>query len=219
MKKDFNFWVLVLVFGMPLLFVAFIAGLYFIPCGFNNDCSQAALPDIIHTPIPTLIPATLPAPGSGEEVSRGAKCAVKAMTLLGAWINAGYPESEPFDFVDENGTSCQATFFDVQALFNESNLWYAGAPACITCHNSNLAAAAAQMDLSNYAGIVAGSRRASAEVKGNDILGGGVWEQSKLHEVLNLPSGGAQAMPLGRPLDAFPSGGPVILAGEQVANP
>jgi hypothetical protein len=75
------------------------------------------------------------------------------------------------------------------------------------------------MDLSSYAGIIAGSRRASADVKGNDILGSGVWEQSKLYEVLTLPNENQQAMPLGRPPDAFPPGGPVILAGEQVANP
>ncbi|MEW6093590.1 MAG: hypothetical protein AB1531_06450, partial [Chloroflexota bacterium] len=110
-------------------------------------------------------------------------------------------------------------FADVQRLFSEANLWYNGAPACITCHNSNLAAAAAQLDLSSYAGIIAGSRRASADVTGNDILSGGVWEQSKLYEVLTLPSGSQQAMPLGRPPDVFPPGGPIILAGQQVANP
>ncbi len=220
MKRDFNFWVLVLAFGMPLLFLAFIAGLYFIPCGFNNDCSQAALPDIIHTPIPTILPATMPAPGQGGGESAGsAKCVVQAMTLLEAWINSGYPETESFEFTDTNGADCEAAFSDVQVLFTEGNLWYNGAPACVTCHNANIAAAAAQMDLSSYAGIVAGSRRASVDVTGNDILGGGVWEQSKLHEVLNLPSGSPQAMPLGRPPEAFPPGGPVVLTGEQVANP
>jgi hypothetical protein len=219
MKRDFKFWMLLLLFGMPLLFLAFIAGLYFIPCGFNNDCSQAALPEIIHTPIPTLIPATMPVAQTGDRGSGGSKCAVQAMTALEAWINAGYPESEPFQFTDSNGASCQATFADIQVLFNEGNLWYAGAPACITCHHSNVAAASANMDLSSYAGILAGSRRASPDAKGNDILGGGVWAQSKLNEVLNLPSGNALAMPLGRPPAAFPPGGPIVLLGQQVTGP
>lgn len=218
MKRDFTFWVLVLVFGMPLLFLAFIAGLYFIPCGFNNDCSQAALPEIIHTPIPTLIPASMPVAQTGGEAA-GAKCAVQAMAALEAWVNAGYPESEPFQFTDSNGAACQATFADVQALFSEGNLWYAGAPACTTCHNSNIAAASANMDVSSYAGILAGSRRTSPEMTGNDILGGGSWANSMLNEVLNLPTGNARAMPLGRPADAFPAGGPTVLLGEQVAGP
>lgn len=218
MKRDFTFWVLVLVFGMPLLFLAFIAGLYFIPCGFNNDCSQAALPEIIHTPIPTLIPASMPIAQTGGE-SAGAKCAVRAMTLLEAWVNSGVPEIEPFEFTDNNGAACTATFADVQVLFSEGNLWYAGAPACTTCHNSNVAAASAQMDLSSYAGILAGSRRASPEMTGNDILGGGVWTNSKIYEGLTLPSGNALAMPLGRPADAFPPGGPLVLVGNQVSSP
>lgn len=218
MKRDFTFWVLILLFGMPLLFLAFIAGLYFIPCGFAMDCSQAALPEIIHTPIPTLIPASMPISQAGGE-SAGAKCAVQAMTVLEAWVNSGYPESEPFQFTDSNGAACQATFADVQVLFSEGNLWYAGAPACTTCHNSNIAAASANMDLSSYAGIIAGSRRASPEMTGNDILGGGVWTNSKIYKGLTLPSGNALAMPLGRPPEAFPPGGPIVLLGEQVAGP
>jgi hypothetical protein len=64
---------------------------------------------------------------------------------------------------DINGTSCQATFTDIQPLFLEANLWYAGALACASCHNSDISAASANMDLSSYAGILAGSRRTSAE--------------------------------------------------------
>jgi mono/diheme cytochrome c family protein len=216
MKRDFNFWVLGLAFGMPLLFLAFIAGLYFIPCGFKNNCDLAALPEIIHTPIPTIIPATMPAQDRGAgETAGGDKCPVQTKTLLAAWVNAMYPENDAFQFTDLNGSTCEATYTDLQVLFHEGNLWYTGAPACITCHNSNLAAAAAQMDLSSYAGILAGSRRASAGVKGNDILGAGVWEQSKLNDMLFVQ----KKMPLGRPADAFPDTGPTILFGHQVANP
>jgi hypothetical protein len=59
--------------------------------------------------------------------------------------------------------------------------------------------ASAGLNLADYQGILAGSRRASLDAKGNDILGGGVWEQSKIHNGLTLPSGNALPMPLGRP--------------------
>jgi hypothetical protein len=44
----------------------------------------------------------------------------------------------------------------------------------------------AQLDLSSYAGILAGSRRENAESKkkGTDILGGGIWKKSLLYEFL-----------------------------------
>jgi mono/diheme cytochrome c family protein len=58
--KDFKSGFLLLVFGLPVLLIGFVAALYFGNCGFNNDCSKASLPPVLHTPIPTLIPATLP---------------------------------------------------------------------------------------------------------------------------------------------------------------
>jgi mono/diheme cytochrome c family protein len=211
-KRDFNTWMLYLIFGMPLLFIAYIAGLYFVPCGLNADCSKANLPAIIHTPIPTIIPATMPVPTTGQPAGVGSKCTVNAMTLLSSWVNSGYKETEPFQFTDNNGSACQASFADLKTLFQDGNLWYSGAPACITCHNSNLASAAAQMDLSSYAGITAGSRRTSAGVKGNDILGGGKWDESLLNDMLFTK----QKMPFGRPPGAVAPDGPVVFAGNQV---
>jgi hypothetical protein len=76
-----------------------------------------------------------------------------------------------------------------------------------------LSAASAQLDLSSYAGILAGSRRAAPEAVGNDILGGGDWEQSLLNQQLFV----LQKMPFGRPAGAVAERGPVILAGRQVA--
>jgi mono/diheme cytochrome c family protein len=215
MKRNFQSWILLLVFAMPILFIAFIAGLYFIPCGFDNNCAQASLPDIIHTPIPTIIPATMPVPGTGNaSESAQKKCAVNAETLLSAWVDAGAPETDSFQFTDLNNLTCQATFADVQVLFQEGNLWYTGAPACITCHNSNLTAAAANMDLSSYAGVIAGSRRTSANAKGNDILGGGNWSASKLNDMLFVQ----QKMPFGRPPGAVPVHGPVVLVGTLIGT-
>ena len=86
-------------------------------------------------------------------------------------------------------------------MLGEANLWYAGALACSSCHNADLAKASAQLNMSNYQGILAGSRRTSEDARGNDILGGGNWEQSKLYEVLITRKGQPLAMPLGRAVD------------------
>ncbi len=210
MKRDFKTWMLVLIFGMPVLFLAFIAGLYFIPCGFDQDCSQAALPDIIHTPIPTIIPATMIAADAGGEAASGSgKCIISAQTLLEAWVSSGYPENDPFEFTDANDTLCEGTYKDVSVLFNEANLWYPGALACVTCHNANIAAASAQMDLSSYAGTLAGSRRTSADAQGNDILGAGDWDASLMNQQLFV----LKLMPFGRPPGAVADEGPTVFAG------
>jgi len=177
--------------------VVFILGIL-IYIGFISTLASAS-PAPERTPIPTLIPATLPAP---QAVAGPAKCSVKIVDLFAAWINAGYPEIEPFDLTAQDGVVCTALFkADILPVLNEANLWYPGAPACTTCHNSTLAVTGAQMDLSSYSGILAGSRRASPEAKGKDILGGGDWKQSLLYEVLITRKGQPLAMPLGRPLD------------------
>ncbi|RMF47168.1 MAG: cytochrome c [Anaerolineae bacterium] len=167
------------------------------------------------TPVPTLIPATMP-PVDLAGAAGPAKCSIGALDLIGLWVEAGTPESDPFPFTDVNGASCQATFAeDVQPLFTESNMWYPGAVACSSCHNANLAAASANMDLSTYEGILAGSYRTDASAAGNDILGGGVWQDSTLF--LKLSTG---QMPLGRPANIpIDEHGPVILAGTQVETP
>jgi mono/diheme cytochrome c family protein len=212
MKRDFRTVTILLVFSLPVLAIIFISSLYFFNCGPNANCSSASLAPIIHTPIPSLFPATLPVSAPGGPASpAAAKCSVSAETILGAWVNAGSPETQPFSFQDTKNNSCSANFTDLQPLFNESNLWYSGAPACITCHNSSLSPAYAQMDLSSYAGIVAGSHRSSSSVKGTDILGGGNWDQSKLNQMLFV----LKLMPFGRPPGAVPDQGPVIQAGTQ----
>jgi len=192
----------------------FIVVLYVGNCGFSTDCSQASLPEIIHTPIPTLIPATLPAEGMGKAEASQAKCTVTARTLLSAWVSSGYHETDPFQFQDANSNTCQATFSDVKPLFTEANLWHNGALACASCHNSEIATASANMDLSSYAGILAGGKRSSPEAKGEDTLGGGVWDQSILKDMLFVK----QLMPFGRPPGAVAPDGPTIQAGHPVTN-
>jgi len=200
-----------MIYGTLALFIlvvlAWIGFVFVSGCGFSLDCEKAAnLPE--RTSIPTLIPADLPV-GLAADSSPQVACQIAAVPLLGAWVSAGYPESEPFSFTDTNGQDCVGTFSaDIQPLLTEGNLWFTGAPACTTCHNPNLNEATAAMDLSTYDGILLGSRRPGPEQAGNDILGGGNWEESQLYNQLFV----LRAMPQGRPPDV-PAEGPIIFAG------
>jgi hypothetical protein len=211
MTRNFKGSLMAVIFGLPIFLLAFIAFLYFGNCGFNNDCSQAGLAPIMHTPIPTIFPATMPVQSQNTGESGQGNCVVSAQVLLAAWVNDGYPETDPFSFTDNRGASCQATFKELQVVFTEANLWYQGALACISCHNADVANASANMDLSSYAGMIAGSRRTNGATSGNDIFGGGNWDSSKLNEMLFIK----KEMPLGRTPGSVDEGGPVVLVGEQ----
>ena len=152
----------------------------------------------------------MPLPQAGDEAPK-VSCQITAVDLIGAWVSAGYPENEIFTFTDINEIECIGEYSaDITPLFQEGNLWYSGAPACTTCHNPTLNKETAAMDLSSYQGILAGSRRTSPDVNGNDILGGGIWEQSKLYSQLFIE----KVMPQGRPPDV-PAEGPIVFAGSQ----
>lgn len=201
MKDDVRKIILGTLAGFLVLITVWVGFLFLVGCGGSLDCSKAD-PTPVRTPIPTLIPASLPTPDLAGAKAVVFKCQVGATELFKAWINAGYSESDPFEFTDTKGTVCTATYeADVSVLLKETNLWYAGALACASCHNADLAKASAQLNLSDYQGILAGSRRTSADARGNDILGGGNWEQSKLYEVLITRKGQPLAMPLGRAVD------------------
>jgi hypothetical protein len=161
------------------------------------------------TPIPTLIPATLPAASAAAMNDNAGKCQVRAVDLIGAWVNANKPEKNSFVFNDSKGKECLATFAnDVQPLFITPNLWYPGAIACTTCHSADLKVAAAQMNLTTYADMLAGSRRADGAAKGNDIIGeSGAWEKARLYVVLST-----RFMPMGVPATNNPAG-PLVWAG------
>jgi hypothetical protein len=202
--------------GLPTILVIWTFGLYFFGCGTTNTCS--GLPEPVVTPIPTLHPAAMPAPKVGvDAVPSAPRCRVSALNLMGAWVDAGYSETETFSFTDVKGVNCTANFKDdVQKLFTTPNLWYDGASACITCHYADIAKATKNMDLSSYNGILAGSNRVNGAAKGNDILGGGVWANALMRQMLYAPDGKTEinrpAMPLGRPANV-PADGPVISAG------
>lgn len=162
------------------------AGLVYVnACGMTLTCLRGQTP-VQGTPIPTLIPATLPAleMESAPAASDSDTSRVAAQDLIGAWVEAGSSETEAFQFQDANGKTCEATFEDVRPLFVNSNLWYSGSLACTSCHSVDLAVSPAQLDLSSYDGILAGSRRADDAPKGTDILGGGDWKSSLLYQFI-----------------------------------
>ncbi|HNK64108.1 MAG TPA: hypothetical protein PKL78_00690 [Anaerolineales bacterium] len=174
--------------GVFLVGVLIWIGIVYVnACGFTLSCTSGKL-KAVRTPVPTLIPATMPVmqpESQSEELGESGTCYVAAADLVGAWVDAGASDTESFQFTDANGMGCEAAFEDVKPLFIGSNLWYTGSLSCISCHSVDLAVSPAQLDLSSYDGIVAGSRRADAAAKGTDILGGGDWKASLLYQFIN----------------------------------
>lgn len=197
-----------------LIIVGFVTFSFIWSCGLDFSCKQAA-PLPAGTPVPTLIPATLPAPATDGVPDAFAKCEVKALDLLGAWRAAGSPESDAFPFTDVSGNPCEGTFSaDVLPLFSESQLWFPASLSCTSCHNDTFTERSAGLDLTSYAGILAGSRRASADAKGNDILGGD-WTNSLLYLTLTQ----TDSIVDGHPPQAYPTADLVIYAGAHVPPP
>jgi len=204
-----------MIYGVLVAFVAvlvvWVSIVYISACGFSFSCKRGQ-PMVYGTPIPTLAAATMPAPDFSVSKPTVTRCRIAAVTLIGNWVSAGYSDTKPFTFTDIDGNTCEANFKDdVQPLFLEANLWYPGALACASCHQADISIASAQMDLSSYQGMLMGSLRASQNAKGEDIFGGGDWEQSKLYDVLYAK----KSEPLGRP-PSLPAEGPIIFAGKQV---
>jgi hypothetical protein len=212
-ENDVRRWIYITLVAFLLFLVFWFSIVYISACGFTLTCNQG-LPLVIRTPIPTLIPVKQSAPQEGTSASEFNKCRVGATDLIGGWVSAGHPESEPFAFTDVNGQSCEGTFADVQPLFVENSLWYPGALGCVSCHNADLSDRSAGLDLTSYEAISLGTRRAAGETSpGTDILGGGDWENSLLHEVL-VNQG---LTPEGHSPDA-PSTQVVLYAGQAVAD-
>jgi hypothetical protein len=174
------------IYGTVIVFVVgvlvWVGIVYTNACGFTLSCNRGALA-VERTPIPTLLPASMPVMDDGEAAVSG-QCRVAAADLIGAWVEAGSPETDAFQFVDASGQNCESTFEEIRPLFIEGNLWYAGSMSCVACHTADVATSSAQLDLGSYAGITAGSRRADAESKGTDILGAGKWKSSLLYDFI-----------------------------------
>jgi len=208
---DFRKFMYTALAAFVLLLIVWLGIVYVSACGFTLTCQQGQ-PVAARTPVPTLAAATLPAPDFSVSSPTFKRCRIAAVNLIGAWVSAGYSDTETFIFTGIDGVSCEANFSDdVQPLFLESNLWFPGSLACASCHQPDMMVASAQMDLSSYQGMLMGGLRPSQNAKGEDIFGGGIWEQSKLYDMLFVQ----KLMPLGRP-PSVPAEGPVIFAGKEV---
>lgn len=183
---DFKKLLYRMLIGFAILIVVFLSLTFLWSCGFDFSCKQAA-PAVARTPIPTLSAAHISSAPQTDGAGEFNKCQVRAVDLIGAWVEAGAPDADAFPFADVNGTPCQASFdTDVFPLFNESQVWYHGASSCTACHNSALAAnRSAGLDLSSSSSILAGSGRESADVaQGSSILGS--WYTSTLYLSLTM---------------------------------
>ena len=101
------------------------------------------------------------APASQSAALNG-ECSIAAANLLGAWVDAGAPNGE-FPFESNDGAACVGTFeADILPLFTEADVWFEGSQACTDCHFDNSADSRHEMDLSSYAGVMAGADVASA---------------------------------------------------------
>jgi hypothetical protein len=171
-----------LIYGTIVAFLVFIVAwlglVYISACGFTLNCVQGA-PLVVRTPIPTLIPfselqAQPEATAATAVPVEFNQCRVAATDLIGAWVTAGHPETEPFPFTDLDGQNCEGTFADIEPLFIENSLWFPGSLGCTSCHNADLTERSAGLDLTSY----------EAMSQGKDIFGGDNWENSLLHDVL-----------------------------------
>lgn len=174
------------IIGFLVVVLSWLGLIYVSSCGFTLSCNRAA-PYVIRTPVPTLIPVSMKESQATQSVAPADfnACYASATDLIGAWVAAGSPETDAFPFTDANGVNCQGTFAnDIQHLFVENQVWYTGSLGCTSCHNAELTDRSGGLDLSSYQGIMSGSNRSYEGAKGTDILGGGNWESSKLHDVL-----------------------------------
>ena len=92
-----------------------------------------------------------------EEVFGTGECKVKSVALLEAWVAAGLPENEPFDFTDDAGSACQGTYAaDIAPLFAQAGAWFEGSPPCSSCHFGNVENSYHEMDLATHKGLLTG---------------------------------------------------------------
>jgi len=109
-------------------------------------------------------------------------CDLNAVGLLGAWVEAGAPETDSFEYGGQSLTFER----DVQPFFTENGMWYEGSQACTGCHFANNENSYHEMDLSSYEGIMTGadslSKPPGAPILGQSEVGATDfnWDSSKL---------------------------------------
>lgn len=212
--NDVRQWIYGAIIGLLACIGLMLSIVYVSACGFTLTCVQAS-PLVIRTPVPTLIPAAHAEELGSNDNSDFQACQVSAQDLVGAWVTAGSPETAAFPFNDANGEPCEGTYAnDVQHLFVDNSVWYAGQLGCSSCHNASFAERGIGLDLSSYEGVLAGSRRSYEGATGTDILADGDWETSLLHAVLVEQGLG----PDGHAPDSQPLPPVFIYAGQHVGE-
>ncbi|HSG44500.1 MAG TPA: hypothetical protein VLA72_15230 [Anaerolineales bacterium] len=161
------------IIGFFLMLLVWFSIVYVSSCGFTFTCNRGDLP-VERTPIPTLIPASHGDVHMEVDESEYDKCLVSSSDLVGAWVESGAPESEPFTFTDMNGASCTGTYDEVQTLFVENSVWQSGTLGCVSCHNAELTDRSGGLDMSTYDAISA-----------SGVLGSS-WTSSSLREYLGM---------------------------------
>jgi hypothetical protein len=193
------------IIGFLVVVLSWLGLIYVSSCGFTLNCNRAA-PFVVRTPVPTLIPVSMkesqPTQAAPAEFNA---CYVSTTDLIGAWVNAGSPETEAFPFNDVNGTPCEATYDgDIQHLFVDNSIWYQGSLGCTSCHNAELTDRSGGLDLSSHLAILSGAN-------GKDILGDGSWESSSLHNILVVQG----FVPAGHSPDVEPLAPVFLFAGQR----
>jgi hypothetical protein len=87
MIRHFKIWVTALGLVLAGVTLYFAGSLYIGGCSYRNNCADGGRAQVSHTPIATLIPATLP-PNIATFMasSNSENCTVSAQVLLSAWI-------------------------------------------------------------------------------------------------------------------------------------
>ena len=117
--------------------------------------------------------------------------AAYAVDLVAAWVEAGAPETDAFDYEGVDGNTYQAIYAaDIQPLFTQNNVWFEGSQACVGCHFAVSENSYHQLNMSTYEGVLTGADSLE-ESPGVSILGQAKpgegdfdWSHSKLRERL-----------------------------------
>jgi hypothetical protein len=141
-------------------------------------------------------------------------CDLSAVGLIGAWVEAGVPETDAFSYGEAELTFGR----DVLPFFTESGMWFEGSQACSGCHFGASENSYHELDMSTYAGILTGADSLEAppgeSILGESAAGAGDynWEASKLRERLRN-----NRMTPGFPFDITEANrnGPLVLAGKK----
>jgi len=144
---------------------------------------------------------------------------LEAVKLIGAWVDAGAKETDPFTFKGKDGKEYQATFKDdILPLFTQPNVWAPNTAACATagCHDAISEKSAHELNMGTYQGIMTGADSLSNPTNPAKLFEPGKWADSRLRARLRN-----NRMPPGMPFDITEANrdGPLVLVGAKGAAP